>query len=137
MWLEKLCKAYLWQAALTKVDLPSFKGLHNVVGRVLPGLVREHWARVGYVSAPDFHEIRELCKEFDRLHPQVDDGGRRPDNVEYPWSEFRDGRSRVVAPADERFKLAERLYSHSGKQLMKAATWLTRKPSIWSPRESS
>jgi hypothetical protein len=135
MWLEKLCKAYLWLQATAMDDLPEFKKSHNVVGKVLPGLIREHWRRTGYSSVPDLTEIRSLCLEVDRLHPQIDDGGSRPDNVEYPWGVFRDGEPRFVAPADENFRIAERISRHTGRQMMKAAKVLTRQAALWLPQE--
>jgi hypothetical protein len=47
-------------------------------------------------------EIRALCKEIDRLHPQVDDGENRRDNVEYPW---RGRVGEVEVPAKWNFPL--------------------------------
>lgn len=133
MWLEKLCKAYLWLAATAETDLPEFRTSHNVIAKVLPTLIREHWRSVGYSSRPDFQQVRVLCREMDLLHPQMNDGGARPDNVEYPWATFRDGRPLVVAPADESFeKLTERISNHLGRQMMKAAIVLTRNHKIWS-----
>ena len=137
MWLEKLSKAYLWSSAITATDLPEFRGSHNVVAKVLPTLIREHWRSVGYASEPDLRAVRALCREVDLLHPQIDEGGSRPDNVEYPWTTLQDGRPRIVAPADEAFKLAERLSNHVGRRLMKAATVLTRRPSLWLNPETS
>jgi hypothetical protein len=137
MWLEKLCKAYLWSAATTEINLPEFRTSHNVIAKVLPALIREHWRSVGYVSEPDFRQIRALCREVDRLHPQLDDGGARPDNGEYPWAVFRDGTALVVAPADEAFKIADRISNHVGRQVMKAAIVLTRRPTIWRPGETA
>jgi len=83
MWLEKLCKAYLWLPEAAADDLRS---KHNVVDKVLPRIIQEHWRRIGFTHRPDIASIRQLCREVDLLHPQVDDNGRRPDNVEYPWT---------------------------------------------------
>lgn len=82
MWLEKLCKAYLWAPHFGTEEL---RKRHQVVGNVLPRLVIEHWQRIGYVKKPDIGGIRALCREIDLLHPSIDDNGLRPDNVEYPW----------------------------------------------------
>jgi hypothetical protein len=131
MWLEKLCKAYLWAAAISVVDLPEFRTSHKVVEKVLPRLIWQHWRDVGYSSEPDLREIRKVCREVDLLHPQIGSDGTRPDNVEYPWTDFRDGSALVVAPADESFRLAERLTNHIGHRMMKAAIVLTRIPTVW------
>jgi hypothetical protein len=120
MWLEKLCKAY--------TPDEEFRKTHNVVAKVLPKLISEHWRRVGFEKRPDITQIRELCREIDLLHPQVDDGGRRPENVEYPW---RGSSGAIEVPALWKFRLAQRLYSNPGKLLLKAAVSLTRSPAIF------
>jgi len=125
MWLEKLCKAYLWRPESAEKDL---RARHNVVGKVLPQLVREHWRRVGFTQCPDLDAIRRICREIDLLHPQVDDDGRRPDNVEYPW---RKPDGSVACPAGERFALAARVQGHTGLLLMKAAKRPTDSPATF------
>jgi hypothetical protein len=125
MWLEKLCKAYLWKPEAREVEL---RKKHNVVAKVLPVLIRENWRHIGFVKQPDMTQIRELCREIDLLHPQVDDDGKRPENVEYPWL----GSSGAIeVPALWKFRLAQRLYSNPGKLLLKAAGSLTRNPAIF------
>jgi hypothetical protein len=125
MWLEKLCKAYLW---LSDADLDGLRTRHNVVDKILPQLIREHWRRIGFEKRPDIGSIREPCRQVDLLHPQVDDGGRRPDNVEYPWISAS-GDAKV--PASWVFPLAARLYSNPGRLMLKAATSLTRTPAVF------
>ena len=71
-------------------------------------------------------DSRAICREIDLLHPQVHDGGRRMDNVEYPWTD--DGRHRV--PSEHRFPLARRLHQQPGSLLLKAAVQLTRSPEL-------
>jgi hypothetical protein len=123
MWLEKLCKAYLWIQE-DGADERRFK--HNVIVSVLPHLISKHQRRIGVIGHPDLTAIRQLCREIDLLHPQVDDDGRRPENVEYPWL----GNSgEVEVPALWNFSLARSLYSNPGRQLLKAATMLTRNAS--------
>ncbi len=124
MWLEKLCKAYLWLPDTAADDLRT---KHNVVDKVLPRIISEHWRRIGFTQRPDISSIRQLCREVDLLHPQVDDNGRRPDNVEYPWIGVS-GNAEV--PAHWNFPLAKRLYSSSGRLLLKAAVSLTRTPAV-------
>jgi len=125
MWLEKLCKAYLWLPEAAADDL---RARHNVVDKILPRMISEHWRRIGFQQRPDIAAIRALCREIDLLHPQVDENGRRPDNVEYPWV---DGAGNAVTPATSRFPVAARLNSHTGRLLMKAAVALTRQPAIF------
>ncbi len=81
---------------------------HNVVDKVLPRIIGEHWRRIGFAQRPDIASIRQLCREVNLLHPQVDDNGRRPDNVEYPWT-GASGDAEV--PARWEFLLVRRLYS--------------------------
>jgi hypothetical protein len=123
MWLEKLCKAHVHRA-----NLDTLKSTHNVVAKVLPRLILEHWRRIGLEQQPDLAEIRALCREVDLLHPQVDDDNRRPDNVEYPW--IGSG-GEVEVPARWKFPLAQRLYSNAGRLLLKAADRLTRNPAVF------
>ena len=99
---------------------------HNVVDKVLPRIIGEHWRHIGFQQRRDIVAIRQICREVDLLHPQVDDDGRRPENVEYPWL----GNSgEVEVPALWNFSLARSLYSNPGRQLLKAATMLTRNAS--------
>lgn len=125
MWLEKLCKAYLWRPGAQAVALRT---THNVIAKVLPTLIKEHWRRIGFGQPPDMASIHKLCREIDLLHPQVDDSDRRPDNVEYPWAGDAQG---VEVPARWKFPLASSLNSNPGRLLLKAADRLTRDPSLF------
>ena len=124
MWLEKLCKAYLWKPHSVELEL---RVRHNVIAKVLPRLIAEHWRRIGFANSPDLSDIRSLCREIDLLHPQVDDGERRLDNVEYPW---RGKSGSPEIPAQWGFPIASRLYTPSGRLLLKAADRLTRDRSM-------
>ena len=124
MWLEKLCKAYLWMPNSAAEDL---RGRHNVIDKVLPRIIGDHWRRIGFQHRPNIAAIRQLCREIDLLHPQIDDNGRRPDNVEYPWTSKSGD---VEVPARWKFRLLARLYSNPGRLLLKAAVSLTRNPAI-------
>jgi hypothetical protein len=103
---------------------------HNVVDRILPQLIGAHWRDIGFTTRPDMAELRKLCREIDLLHPQVDDNGRRPDNVEYPW---KGSLGNVETPAQWQFPLAQRLYTNPGRLLLKAAFVLTRNPKLFIP----
>src|SRR5580704_4214390 len=109
MWLEKLCKAYIW---LPHAGADDLRSRHNVVEKMLPRMIAECWRHLGFTQRPDLASIRQLCREIDLLHPQVDDEGRRPDNVEYPWT----GPSGdTLVPAQWDFPLTRRLYSNTGR----------------------
>ena len=124
MWLEKLCKAYLWLPDGTD----ELRMRHNVVEKVLPRMIAEHWRRIGFDRRPDMSAIRALCREVDLLHPQIDDGGRRPENVEYPWT---DDAGRATPPSNYAFRLVAQLHTPTGRLLVKAAVALTRRPAIF------
>ncbi len=122
MWLEKLCKAYLWLPGTSEEDLRT---RHQVVAAVLPRLVAERWRRLeAFQRKPDLNAIRAICREVDLLHPQVNDGWRRPDNVEYPWQ----ATGWTYVPAEFKFALVRRLYKTPGPTLLKAAVELTIEP---------
>src|SRR5437667_2460825 len=67
MWLEKLCKAYLW---MPHTGADELRSRHNVIANVLPRLVADHWNRIGVGRKSDMFSIRQLCREIDLLHPQ-------------------------------------------------------------------
>lgn len=124
MWLEKLCKAYLWSARETGDELLQ---KHNVIAKVLPSIIVEHWQRVGLDKRPNLGLIRELCREIDLLQPQIRDGERRRDNAEYPWMKSS---GQIEIPADWHFSVADRLYTNPGKLLIRAANRFTRFPAL-------
>jgi len=121
MWLEKLCKAYQLR------ESPQIELTHQVVSKVLPKLIEENWTRVGSKFKPDMKIIRDLCREIDLLHPQIDHGGKRPDKAEYPWA----GVAGIETPALWRFGVAQRLTTVPGRLLVKVAASLTRNPVLF------
>ena len=123
MWLEKLCKAHIHGS-----NLPVDSFSHGVIAKVLPHLIAQYWRSLDFKAHPKLDEISALCREIDRLHPQVNDGGRREDNVEYPW---RSAEGTVHCPAQYDFAVTARLQSQPGKLLLKTATLQTRNPSIF------
>lgn len=56
-----------------------------------------------------------MAREIELLAPAVDDGGRRPDNCEYPW----EAGSQVVVPAQHRFHGLSVLKSPTGSEFLK------------------
>ena len=125
MWLEKLCKAYLW---MDEARAQEWRTRHNVIPKVLPTLISIHWRRLGFEQRPDMTRVGQLCREIDLLHPQVDDDNRRPDNVEYPWTGSTGG---VEVPARWKFSLTASLNSNHGRVLLKAAVRLTEAPAVF------
>jgi len=123
MWLEKLCKSHIHDTNLP-VDALS----HGVIAKVLPRLVAQYWRSLDFKDRPNLSEISALCREIDLLQPPVKAGGRREDNVEYPWCSAA---GTVHYPAQYDFAVAGRLQSQPGKLLLKVATLLTRNPSIF------
>jgi hypothetical protein len=126
MWLEKLCKAYLWLPGGSE----DLRTVHSVVAKVLPRMISEHWRRIRFERRPNMSALREVCREIDLLHPAIDDNGRRPDNVEYPWVTAR---GEALAPASHgaSFPLLSRLHTPEGKLLLNGAVALTRNPAIF------
>ena len=124
MWLEKLCKAYLWGPS----SEDEGRMVHNVVASVLPRVIARHWRKLGLDAPPNQRDLADLCREVDLLHPQIDDGGRRPDNVEYPWIDGKTGDACV--PSDWKFLLSRRLETPTGRLLLKAATGITQQPTL-------
>ncbi len=59
MWLEKLCKAYLWLPGAAADELRT---KHNVVDKVLPRMISEHWRRIGFDQRPDMAAIRQTTR---------------------------------------------------------------------------
>lgn len=126
MWLEKLCKAYLWWTP--EAGSEELRRNHNVVAKVLPSLISICWRRLGFDRHPDMTQVRQLCREIDLLHPQVNDSRRRQDNVVYPWPGISGG---VEVPAQWRFPIAARLYQVPGRLLLKGADLLTLDPAVF------
>uniref|UniRef100_A0A372IRV2 Uncharacterized protein n=1 Tax=Paracidobacterium acidisoli TaxID=2303751 RepID=A0A372IRV2_9BACT len=105
---------------------------HNVIRKILPRLIEEEWRRIELKRRPDLRSLSLLCREIDLLHPQIDDEARRPDNVEYPWS---DSAGPVEVPSGWKFPVTDKLYTTTGRLLLKAATQLTRNPFPTYPRK--
>jgi hypothetical protein len=122
MHLEKLGKAYLHTQSLSDGELQDLRRAHSVIQKAVPLIVRFFWRKANYSVGPDpgqLGRIRRICRELDLLHPTVDDGGRRPDNVEYPWPSVRG--FGMVAPCEHDFKVDGILRNKDGIMLLKIA----------------
>ncbi|HEV3166265.1 MAG TPA: hypothetical protein VGZ22_19725 [Isosphaeraceae bacterium] len=83
---EKLGKAHAYKSGIVPKDIQSS---HVYIAKQIPSIVRQVLLeRTG--SAPRQHAFvithaRHIAREIELLSPAVDDGGKRPDNCEYPW----------------------------------------------------
>jgi hypothetical protein len=118
---EKLCKAYLCRAGSDPKDL---QGSHAYIAKPLPVALREQFARGYGRPLRDkswlMQHIRHFAREIELLSPAVDDGGRRPDNCEYPWE---DATSEMRIPADHEFPNLSFLKEPSGTHFLKLVRW--------------
>jgi|GEM_PF-4990938 len=97
MALEKASKAHLISVNESVADVTRS---HAHVGKQIPlivkhGLSSEPGTNAGWLVKA----VRNVALRIDRLHPQINDGGSVPANVEYPWQ----GPFGVVAPCDHSF----------------------------------
>jgi hypothetical protein len=97
---EKVCKAHL---CLQGINPSLVQSSHAYVAKTLPIICREQLRRrklrAGRLDAV-VHFAKRLAREIELLAPSVDDGGRRPDNCEYPWV---DGLDCIHLPAEWQF----------------------------------
>ncbi len=61
-------------------------------------------------------DIMHLARQIELLSPAVDDGGRRPDNCEYPWAISS---TAVSIPALHNFSRLSLLTDPVGRSLLK------------------
>lgn len=117
---EKLCKAHQLAAGSKPQDVQSG---HRSASKVLPAIIKQILSRqaLGKISASEEQGINKRAKKFARevelLAPAVDDGGRRPDNCEYPWK-YDSGD--VFSPLDYNFPGMRVLTLPSGGRILKA-----------------
>jgi hypothetical protein len=113
---EKLCKAHLCGNGTEPDELQSS---HAFIADPLPVVARQQYARLGGREQRDhsrtLRQMRQLAREIELLAPTVTDGGRRPDNCEYPWE---DG-GRLHVPAEYSFPNLNLLHQPAGRLLLK------------------
>jgi hypothetical protein len=112
---EKLCKAAMIAAG---TDAYEVQRSHAHVAKQLPTLVKLYMSRdAGRMPKNNWivDAIRPLARQIELLSPAVRDGGRSPQNCEYPWV-ASDGS--VVAPADQTFGFSL-LFERAGITLLK------------------
>jgi len=121
---EKLCKAHLCGQG---TDLKALQKSHAYIAGPLPIIVRQQFAQQRHKdSSWMLGAIRSLARKIELLAPAIEDAGRQPSNVEYPWA-GPDGA--IHTPCEHNFKL-NLLHDEAGRHLLKvlytAAEALTR-----------
>jgi hypothetical protein len=114
---EKLVKAYLCEAGSKPADLQAS---HAYTAKNLHLVIRQQISLTS-ASRPKGLELflrhcKHLAREIELLHPQVTDGGKRPDNCEYPWE---DAKHRLHVPADWHFQVADLLFMRAGRGFLR------------------
>lgn len=118
---EKLAKAY---QCSQKTDLTTLQASHAWIERTLPIPFRPYYSRHHRATLRGqmlnersrlFKDVRSLLREIDLLVPSVTDGGRRPDNAEYPWA---DDLGKLWIPAEYEFLILPHLAAAAGQQLV-------------------
>jgi hypothetical protein len=113
---EKLCKAFLIDGG---TDPAALRSSHGYVANPLPTVIRhEILGQRGSLKGMRgvLAHVRHLAREIELLSPACDDGGRRPDNCEYPWE---DGSGRVRSPLDQGFHPSRLLAVPAGRTFVK------------------
>jgi hypothetical protein len=112
---EKLAKAHLYLQGSRSEDIQSSHGFGR---KQIPLILREIYLRKRGRRENTwlFPEIRRLANEIALLHPQVNDGGARPDNCEYPWVDAQD---QLHTPAEHDFGNLALAKTQAGREFMK------------------
>jgi|GEM_PF-564409 len=117
---EKLCKAFLCSHGSRPEDLQRS---HAYVSKTLPVVVRQAlFAGPGRRARQHTRFLKHtalLAREIELLAPAVRDGGRRPDNCEYPWA---DAKGNVISPIDHAFPGLAILRQPLGGRILKILT---------------
>ncbi len=109
---EKISKAH---RCLGGAGPETLMHSHGFAAKVLPQIGRELFRRSAFATNLDVGQVeieaivRQFAREVDLLAPAVDDGGRRPDNCEYPWEDVE---GHLHVPAENEFGSLEALHPH-------------------------
>jgi hypothetical protein len=113
---EKLAKAHLCKAGRRPEDLQAS---HAYIAANLPVILRYQLllvnAKPGVIRSI-LQFTKRLAREIELLSPAVDDGGRRPDNCEYPWEDVA---KKLWIPADYQFFANQLLFQPHGRTVLK------------------
>ncbi len=108
---EKLCKAAVIKAG---TDPLAVQRSHAYISKRLPMIVQ---IAMGQKSRSNWivRATARLARKIELLNPAVQDGGRSPQNCEYPWAAPS---GQIIAPADHKFEFNE-LFEPAGVTLLK------------------
>jgi hypothetical protein len=113
---EKICKAHLCKLPGAKPE--DFQSSHAFIAKVLAIVVRQQLSETPnppknarFLASRCGH----LAREIELLHPSVQDGGRRPDNCEYPWNQG----NLLYIPCEWSFPSLNLLEEPAGRTLLK------------------
>lgn len=113
---EKVTKAYLCDKG---ADPAQIQASHAYIEKTLPVMIRQQAGYSGLkpsLGTSVFHASKRISREIELLSPAVRDGGRRPDNCEYPWE---DQAGRVHAPLDWTFSASQLIDQPVGRTFLK------------------
>jgi len=114
---EKLVKASL---CLFGADPYKLQWSHLYIEKNIPLVARQQLAKMSRAKPRKWDavllNVRHLAREIERLSPAADDGGRRPDNCEYPWE---DAASQIHVPAEHTFTNLRLLNEPAGRAFLK------------------
>lgn len=113
---EKICKASMIASGTPPTAVQES---HAYIAKQLPIIVRQYLNRADVGKSKNnwiVNAVRSLARKIELLSPAVRDGGRSPQNCEYPWL-GADGTT-VIAPSDHRFDFSE-LFEPAGTTLLK------------------
>ena len=112
---EKICKASLINGGADPLQIQSS---HAYISKQLPIMVKQYLDReAGRLPRDSWMvgAVRSLARKIELLNPSVRDGGRSPQNCEYPWK-LPNGS--IIAPADHKFEFGA-LFEPAGAALLK------------------
>lgn len=112
---EKLSRARLYRTAS---ELSQVKDLHTYTEKQLPLILRETYSRRNrsHLAGHVLEDWRRLAASIQVLAPAAKEGGWRPDNCEYPWT---DASGNVVSPLDHLFECSVLLRARGGSSFLK------------------
>lgn len=113
---EKLTKAHLCKSG---TDPGHVQTSHAYIKKNLPTVLRDQLDVENYktkVVRDIMRYVKRLAGEIEVLAPAVNEGGKRPDNCEYPWE---DGNKNLRVPMDHTFFTDELLMGRHGRTILK------------------
>lgn len=113
---EKLGKAFVYWSGETPA---SIQASHVYIAKQVPRIFRELLLKFGENPKERqffLKHVRHIAREIELLSPAVDDGGRRPDNCEYPWV---DELKRIHVPAQTSFGVLRLIDQPTGRKFLK------------------